>query len=274
MTPWSTWRPTSSSSGSGMGGGTTAWALARRGVDVLVLERGERLPQGARELVSRGVFLDRRYKPAETWEDGAVGRSPGGALRRRRQHQGLRASLPRFRESDFEEVAHLEGVSPAWPFRLRRPRAYYGEAERLYAVHGTTGEDPTEPWRSTPYPYAALPHEPYVAALVAGCGGRGAAVVDGDRGGPAARWLVRALRDVRRLPVPPRRQVGCRGVRDRPRAGDRVGPVGDRGARRAAGHRRVGAAGAHAVGIGPSGPVTVHGAGSSCRPGRPTRRRC
>ena len=73
------------------------------------------------------------------------------------------ASLPRFRESDFEEVAHLDGVSPAWPFRYADLEPFYGEAERLYAVHGSTGSDPTEPWRSTPFPYAALPHEPYVA---------------------------------------------------------------------------------------------------------------
>ena len=31
--------------GSGIGGATTALALARRGVDVLVLERGRRLPR-------------------------------------------------------------------------------------------------------------------------------------------------------------------------------------------------------------------------------------
>ena len=42
---------------------------------------------------------------------------------------------------------------------------YYAEAERIYRVHGTTGEDPTEPWRSTPFPYPALEHEPYVAEL-------------------------------------------------------------------------------------------------------------
>jgi choline dehydrogenase-like flavoprotein len=30
--------------GSGMGGGTTAYALAKKSVNVLVLERGERLP--------------------------------------------------------------------------------------------------------------------------------------------------------------------------------------------------------------------------------------
>ena len=79
-----------------------------------------------------------------------------------------RSTGPRCRGSGCptsRRCAHLEGVSPAWPFRYADLEAYYGEAERLYAVHGTTGEDPTEPWRSTPYPYAALPHEPYVAAL-------------------------------------------------------------------------------------------------------------
>ena len=138
------------------------------------------------------------------------------------------ASLPRFRESDFEEVAHLDGVSPAWPFRYDDLEPFYGDAERLYAVHGTTGEDPTEPWRSTPFPYAALPHEPYVAALVERLRAAGVSpCVDGDGRRPAAGRRVRAVRDLRRVPVPARRQVGCRGVRHRPRARDRVGPVGD-----------------------------------------------
>jgi hypothetical protein len=51
--------------GSGMGGGTTAHALARRGVDVLVLERGERLPRESENWSPRAVFIERRYKPAE-----------------------------------------------------------------------------------------------------------------------------------------------------------------------------------------------------------------
>jgi choline dehydrogenase-like flavoprotein len=75
------------------------------------------------------------------------------------------ASLPRFRERDFEAVEHLEGTSPAWPFRYADLEPYYGEAERMYRVHGATGEDPTEPWRSAPFPYPALAHEPYVAEL-------------------------------------------------------------------------------------------------------------
>jgi choline dehydrogenase-like flavoprotein len=37
----------------------------------------------------------------------------------------------------------------------------------MYRVHGTPGEDPTAPWRSTPFPYPALEHEPYIADLAA-----------------------------------------------------------------------------------------------------------
>jgi 2-polyprenyl-6-methoxyphenol hydroxylase-like FAD-dependent oxidoreductase len=47
--------------GCGMGGGTTALALARRGIDVLVLERGERLPREPEVAVpSRGYSVRRR----------------------------------------------------------------------------------------------------------------------------------------------------------------------------------------------------------------------
>jgi choline dehydrogenase-like flavoprotein len=77
------------------------------------------------------------------------------------------ASLPRFREQDFAAVEHLEGISPAWPFRYEDLEPYYAEAEQMYRVHGATGEDPTEPWRSGPFPYPALGHEPYVTELAA-----------------------------------------------------------------------------------------------------------
>jgi choline dehydrogenase-like flavoprotein len=154
--------------GSGMGGGTTAYALARRGVDVLVLERGERLPREPENWSPRAVFVDRRYKPAERWLDGA-GRSfaPGVHYVVGGSTKVYGASLPRFREQDFTAVEHEEGISPAWPFSYADLEPYYGEAERLYRVHGTTGEDPTEPWRSTPFPYPPLEHEPYIADLAA-----------------------------------------------------------------------------------------------------------
>jgi choline dehydrogenase-like flavoprotein len=154
--------------GSGMGGATTALALARRGVDVLVLERGGRLPREPENWSPRAVFLDRRYKPAERWLDGAGGSfAPGVHYVVGGSTKVYGASLPRFRERDFTAVEHHDGTSPAWPFSYADLEPYYGEAERLYRVHGTTGEDPTEPWRSTPFPHPALEHEPYVADLAA-----------------------------------------------------------------------------------------------------------
>jgi choline dehydrogenase-like flavoprotein len=153
--------------GSGIGGATTALALARRGVDVLVLERGERLPREEQNWSPRAVFLDRRYKPpGEIWLDGG-GRpfAPGVHYVVGGNSKVYGASLPRFRASDFEAVEHHEGTSPAWPFGYADLEPYYQEAEELYRVHGTTGEDPTEPPRSAPYPYPAVPHEPYVADL-------------------------------------------------------------------------------------------------------------
>jgi choline dehydrogenase-like flavoprotein len=152
--------------GSGMGGGTTALALAKRGVDVLVLERGKHLPREPENWSPRAVFTDRRYKPDEVWRD-ADGRSfvPGVHYVVGGNTKVYGASLPRFREPDFEAVEHEDGVSPAWPFSYADLEPYYGEAEQMYGVHGTTGEDPTEPWRSTPFPFPALEHEPYIAEL-------------------------------------------------------------------------------------------------------------
>jgi choline dehydrogenase-like flavoprotein len=88
--------------GSGMGGGTLAHALAQRGVDVLMLERGERLPREPENWSPRAVFLERRYKPVERWLDGA-GRpfAPGIHYVVGGNTKVYGASLPRFREQDF-----------------------------------------------------------------------------------------------------------------------------------------------------------------------------
>ncbi|MFI1161915.1 GMC oxidoreductase [Streptomyces sioyaensis] len=75
------------------------------------------------------------------------------------------ASLPRFREEDFLAVEHWEGTSPAWPFSYTDLEPHYAVAEQWYRVHGSLGQDPTEPRRSGPYPFPALAHEPYVADL-------------------------------------------------------------------------------------------------------------
>jgi choline dehydrogenase-like flavoprotein len=152
--------------GSGMGGGTTAHALARRGVDVLVLERGRRLPREPENWSPRAVFVERRYKPDERWLDGAGHPfAPGVHYVVGGNTKVYGASLPRFRERDFTAVEHQDGTSPAWPFGYKDIEPFYGEAERMYRVHGSEGDDPTAPWRSTSFSYPAVEHEPYVADL-------------------------------------------------------------------------------------------------------------
>ncbi len=246
--------------GSGMGGGTVAWALAQRGVDVLVLERGERLPREAENWSPDEVFIRRRYKPDELWEDGdGVAFAPGVHYVVGGNTKVYGASLPRFRESDFEEVAHLDGVSPAWPFRYADLEPYYGAAEHLYAVHGTAGSDPTEPWRSGPFPYAALPHEPYVADLVsrlAAAGVHPASTAMGVDLRPDGRCVrcatcdgfpcrLGAKSDAEVCAVDPALATGSA----RLATGVRV----ERLVTDASGRRVV-----EALGVGPRGPVTVH----------------
>ena len=149
-----------------MGGATTALALARRGVDVLLLERGERLPREPENWSPRAVFGERRYKPDERWRDGAGHEfAPGVHYVVGGNTKVYGASLPRLRERDFTRVEHADGVSPAWPFSYADLEPYYAEAERIYRVHGTVGDDPTAPWRSGPFPFDAVAHEPYVADL-------------------------------------------------------------------------------------------------------------
>jgi choline dehydrogenase-like flavoprotein len=114
------------------------------------------------------VFIERRYKPDERWLDG-TGRSftPGVHYVVGGNTKVYGASVPRLRERDFAPVEHREGVSPAWPFTYAELEPYYAEAERMYRVHGNAEGDPTGPWRSAPFPYPPLEHEPYVADLAA-----------------------------------------------------------------------------------------------------------
>lgn len=153
--------------GSGMGGGTLAWGLAQRGIDTLVVERGEVLPREPENWSPQAVFVECRYKPAETWlDDDGAEFEPGVHYVVGGNTKVYGASLPRLRERDFEETEYPSGVSPAWPFSYADLESYYSQAESLYRVHGAVGEDPTEPWRSRPFPYPALAHEPYILETI------------------------------------------------------------------------------------------------------------
>lgn len=152
--------------GSGMGGGTLAWALRDSGARVLILERGDFLPRERENSSPYAVHRRHRYQNSDPWLDAGSGRSfvPGNYHYVGGNTKLYGAALLRLRESDFGEVRHRDGISPAWPLGYDELEPHYSAAEQLYGVHGGEG-DPTAPRRSAPYPFPAVPDDPPVAAL-------------------------------------------------------------------------------------------------------------
>ena len=102
--------------GSGAGGGTMARALAPSGERILILERGDGVPQEAENWDPVAVWKRLRYRCDEKWLD-EKGReflpymhyNVGG------NSKFWGSVLFRFRAEDFGELPHRDGVSPAWP---------------------------------------------------------------------------------------------------------------------------------------------------------------
>jgi choline dehydrogenase-like flavoprotein len=152
--------------GTGMGGGTLAYALRDSGARLLLLERGDFLPQEPQNWSPEEVFDRRRYKPTEIWLD-AAGKPfhPGVHYFVGGNTKVYGAALPRLRRQDFDAIEHEGGISPAWPICYDDLEPYYARAEEIYLVHGTSGADPTEPPRSRPFAFPPVPQEPYIAEL-------------------------------------------------------------------------------------------------------------
>ena len=161
--------------GTGAGGATLAYALHDTGLRILLVERGDYLPREPENWSPEAVFDRQRYKPREIWRDGRTGAPfhPGVHYFVGGNTKVYGAALPRLRREDFGAIEHHEGISPAWPISYDDLEPYYTQAERIYRAHGAGGEDPTDPWRSSPYPYPAVPHEPYIADLAVRLRGQG-----------------------------------------------------------------------------------------------------
>ncbi len=152
--------------GSGAGGGTLAHALADTSAEILLLERGDFVPQEPENWDPAAVWQHKRYQTTETWTDG-----DGNAFRPYTHYcvggntKFWGSVLYRLRREDFGAVEHVDGVSPAWPIDYDTLEPYYARAERLYHVHGESGSDPTEVPRG-PFPYPAVPHADEMAHYV------------------------------------------------------------------------------------------------------------
>ena len=152
--------------GTGMGGGALAYALRDSGRKILLLERGDYLPSEPQNWSPEAVFGQSRYKPNEKWYDeNDQAFSPGVHYFVGGNTKVYGAALQRMRKEDFSAVEHEEGISPDWPISYEDLEPYYCKAEVMLSVHGSAGDDPTEPPRSAPFPFPAVPHEVYVDAL-------------------------------------------------------------------------------------------------------------
>ena len=164
--------------GSGAGGGTLALYLAQAGKKILILERGDFMPQEKLNWATSAVFLDNRYHTKEVWQtkDGKD-LHPQQAYFVGGQTKVYGAAMFRMRAEDFGVVHQQGGVSPAWPITYADMEPFYTRAEELFHVHGDLGDappvpggfgssyDPTEPFHSKKYPYPALANEPRMQSI-------------------------------------------------------------------------------------------------------------
>ena len=152
--------------GTGAGGGTLAYKLASSGKKILILERGDFVKREKDNWNPRAVNVEGKYNTKEIWYD-----KDGKPLHPHTNYnvggntKFYGAALFRMREKDFGELKHYDGISPAWAISYDELEPYYTQAENLYHVHGTRGEDPTEPWSSAKFPHPAVSHEERIQHL-------------------------------------------------------------------------------------------------------------
>lgn len=179
--------------GSGMGGATLAASLAPTGRRILILERGDHLRPSAHDRDDEAIFVKGHYRPDEEWLDGS-GKpfNPGNYYNVGGNSKFYGAVLLRYRAEDFRPLRHMGGTTPGWPMSYDALEPYYGKAEQLYAVRGKAGEDPTDPARSSDYPFGPVPDEPAISDLRARLSSVGVRPASLPLGVDLDRWLSRA----------------------------------------------------------------------------------
>jgi len=127
--------------GTGLGGSTLAYGLARHGIDVVLIERGDFLRPHSGSLIP--IYKDKL--------------GPGSVVGGPSKFYG--AAMYRLRQVDFLGTETEHGPVFPWPITYSDLEPYYCEAEYLYKVHGSSENDPTEPPRSRPWPHPPIPHQ-------------------------------------------------------------------------------------------------------------------
>jgi choline dehydrogenase-like flavoprotein len=158
--------------GSGAGGATLAFACARAGKSVLLLERGRRYATDEQPMDEKAMFIDKRPyddrsvevngHPKQLYIGGVVG--GGTAL--------YGAALLRPSRDDFHPGKHYGDRLPRhlwdWPIGYDDLEPHYTEAEQLFGLAGSHEDDlgPLEKPRNG-YPLSPLPLHPINERLMA-----------------------------------------------------------------------------------------------------------
>jgi choline dehydrogenase-like flavoprotein len=145
--------------GSGFGGACVAHPLLRAGWRVLMLERGEWLMRGPENWRPEAVRdLSPQYDCSTPYEITGEQRGHAGSV-----HCVGGASVfyggvsLRYREDDFTPTPEERRAGAHWPYSYFELEPYYTAAEQMLGVAGQCGSDPTEPFRSAPYPHRLPP---------------------------------------------------------------------------------------------------------------------
>lgn len=147
--------------GSGFGGAMIAHELVRAGERVLMLERGSWVARGPHNWTPRGVGLLSTHYTTETPYSVTTARkryTAGSFACVGGQSVFYGGASLRFRADDFEADTDIVADSDAdWPYRYHQLEPFYARAEELLGIAGESGVDPTEPPRSTPFPFEPGP---------------------------------------------------------------------------------------------------------------------
>ena len=212
--------------GSGAGGGTLVHHLAPSGKRILLLERGDWLPREPQNWLARGRVRRRPLHLARHLVlRGRNGVPAAGALLRRRRDEALRRRAVPAAQGGLRRAAPPRRDLARVADLLRGDGAvlHAGRAALPGARRARRGSDRAARERAVPVP-GGLARAADPAAVRRPRQGGPASVPrplrDPARRGQHAVQHVRALRELRRLPVPRAREVGRRG--DRRAAGARA----------------------------------------------------
>jgi len=125
--------------GSGAGGSAAAYALARAGLSVALVEKGVPLPQDGSTLDFKRVVGEGLFKSREPWQDNRGRRfSPEEYFNLGGKTKWYGAALLRYGAHEFSADPAYQCLE--WPITYEELLPYYQEAERLLDVRAFDGE--------------------------------------------------------------------------------------------------------------------------------------